>query len=509
MKLLIQAVDYFFIGFPCFYCCFLIVWKDTPHTSNVQRLRPWAGLCALLFSALSTLSSLTLPRFFACTIALALSGFAARRCVGKTVSFHNLLSALFFVFLIITLLELVIGLTAAAALRFVPLHGGFDWIRPCLSLGLSVLLAFALCRLFQAKALPFPSEHISALAVLCCALYAVSLMSAGQNGTSIPLHGFLLPLLLLSLLLCAVGLRDSRQKRLLKRELRHKTDELNRKTAEMKQLHTEIHTYRGLVQSNKNKVDEMAALVSRFHSASGIFQTEFAEEFDSLRQNTQEIYQLTAKHAEASFLVGQTLGKTGFPQLDLLLENCLKLCIENGVIFQLSVITPFEERYRPMELEGLHLAGMIAEHVLDALRAVRRAGVDGGEILMTMGFVGGEQAGSHWAGGARRNSFYSVDIFDNGEAFSLDILGRLGSGDGVTTGGSGIGFPTTLERLALCNGSLIVQDLDPQKNGGMSACVSLQFDGERRFEIRSDLRQAEIDLLRAKNPNADLLLLSR
>ena len=117
------------------------------------------------------------------------------------------------------------------------------------------------------------------------------------------------------------------------------------------------------------------------------------------------------------------------------------------------------------------LQTLLSDHIKDAVIAVEAKGEGSGKILLDL---------------SMQNDNYCITIYDNGVAFEIDTLSKLGM-ERVTThaesGGSGIGFMTTFETLKKAYASLIITEFDSTMP--FTKSVAFRFDGESSFIIQS------------------------
>lgn len=128
------------------------------------------------------------------------------------------------------------------------------------------------------------------------------------------------------------------------------------------------------------------------------------------------------------------------------------------------------------------LETLLCDHIKDAIIAIN-SGVDiKGKILVTI---------------TMNDDIYEISIKDNGIDFEIDTLAKLGLERVTThkdTGGSGIGFITTIETLKKSNASLIITEYKTKTP--FSKSITFRFDGLNIFIInsyRADLLKQSIN----------------
>lgn len=180
---------------------------------------------------------------------------------------------------------------------------------------------------------------------------------------------------------------------------------------------------------------------------------------------------LDETQTEVKHITGMNLPLTKVIAIDGLFSYYADMCQSEQINFQLNVggdIRQMIEHAIPRKA----LEDIIGVHVQNAINAVMMSDGSFRNILVYIGMS--------------ENS-YALSVHDGGISFSPETLIKLGT-QRVTTradkGGSGIGFMTTFETMKECKASLVIKEKEPE-SAGFSKSVTIRFDGQHRYIIRT------------------------
>lgn len=174
------------------------------------------------------------------------------------------------------------------------------------------------------------------------------------------------------------------------------------------------------------------------------------------------------------------LPSTKVPGIDLIFEHLQLKAAASGIDFNLRVngsINYMIENVIPLN----RLETLIGDHVEDAIIAINTGFNENRRILVMLGEMG---------------NCYAFSVQDSGIPFEVDTLLSLGIKPITThadTGGSGIGFMTTIETMEQCGASLIIEEKEPGTSN-YTKSVTIRFDGKNQYIIKS----YRADLIRLK-----------
>lgn len=100
-----------------------------------------------------------------------------------------------------------------------------------------------------------------------------------------------------------------------------------------------------------------------------------------------------------------------------------------------------------------------------------------------------------------KENFYEFCVYDSGIEFQKETLLKLGLEKATThedNGGTGIGYITTFETLNSCQASLIINELEPDKNN-YTKSITIRFDDKNEYIINT-YRFSEFSLIATSRP---------
>ena len=186
------------------------------------------------------------------------------------------------------------------------------------------------------------------------------------------------------------------------------------------------------------------------------------------------------------------LETTDIPELDNMFKYMQSECHKNNIEFKLKIIGNIHTLVNNI-IPKNKLETLIGDHLRDAINAVNMSNKENKEILAILGV---------------KDGMYEFSVFDTGINFDINVLLKLGL-EPITTngnnGGTGNGFMTTFETMHSTKASLIITEYSSEKESIYSKCVSIRFDKNNQYIIRSH-RANEI---KAKMTNRSIKVLKQ
>ena len=183
-----------------------------------------------------------------------------------------------------------------------------------------------------------------------------------------------------------------------------------------------------------------------------------------------EIKQISKEYNKQKVIA--ELPKTEIDIVDDMLDCMKEECIENSIDFELQIngnINHMVNNYIPKE----ELQILLADHIKDAIIAIRHSDNINRSILVRLGLIDG---------------IYSLYIYDSGIEFEIDTLINIGTKP-VTThneeGGTGMGFLNTFDTLKKHNATMIINEIGKESKDNYTKVIMIKFDNKNEFEIKS------------------------
>ena len=181
------------------------------------------------------------------------------------------------------------------------------------------------------------------------------------------------------------------------------------------------------------------------------------------------------------------LPSTNLLSIDSLFSYMYQKAKENQINFDVS-LTGNMDYFINNIIDESDLRTLLADLIENAIIASKVSSSK--YILITMGLS---------------DKYYSIDIFDNGEPFSEEILLNLGIKQSTThanDGGSGIGLMTIFEIIKKSHASFDIEEL--QNNHLFTKKVSICFDNLNQFRIKTN----RTDIRKSLSKRTDIIIMS-
>ena len=239
--------------------------------------------------------------------------------------------------------------------------------------------------------------------------------------------------------------------------LKEKDDEIEKLNQSNELLAKIVHRDNHLMNALGSAVD------AYFESGDSQFREDLLREIQTLAKERSELIEKAQRDSKL-------LPSTGNILIDSAVSNLYIKAAARGIDFSLTV-SETVDKIIGKYISQTDLQTLICDHIKDAVIAVESAGINNGKILVEL---------------SAKNNNYSITIFDNGAAFEIETLAKLGR-ERVTThpdsGGSGIGFMTTFETLRKAHACLVITEFENKIP--FSKSISFVFNGENKFIIQS------------------------
>ncbi len=251
------------------------------------------------------------------------------------------------------------------------------------------------------------------------------------------------------------------KKKLLVKELEETKAELNSKKEEVVSLEKEILDFNKRSHSIAHRQRSLEHRLNKL-----MLNSETAEEID-IKYKLQNISnELNEKSADVE------LTKTGIMSIDDMLDLMKTDCEENNIELHLQIsgnIYTMINHYIPED----ELEILIADHVKDAIIAVKHSNNVNKSILVKLGLI---------------EDCYGLYIYDSGIEFEKETLENLGKKPCTThkdEGGTGMGFMNTFDTLNKHKASLIINELGKPSKDNYTKVIMIKFDEKNEFKVIS------------------------
>ena len=258
------------------------------------------------------------------------------------------------------------------------------------------------------------------------------------------------------------------KQRLLVQDLEETKKELEDKKKEIKQLEQENLNFSKTSHSIAHK---QKALEYKLNELA--LKNEIAEEID-VKNRLNNITKQISEEPEIE------IPKTNISEIDDMLNYMKSECIKNKIKFEVqlngNIYQMINNHITKEELEIL-----IADHVKNAIIAVKCSNNSNRSILVRIGKIDGE---------------YSIYIYDSGIEFEINTLHKLGKIPSTThkeSGGTGMGFMNTFDTLKKHKASITINEYGKPVKDNYTKVIMIVFNKKDEFNIIS-YRQKEIEV---------------
>lgn len=258
------------------------------------------------------------------------------------------------------------------------------------------------------------------------------------------------------------------KQRLLVQDLEETKKELEDKKKEVKQLEQENLNFSKTSHSIAHK---QKALEYKLNELA--LKNEIAEEID-VKNRLNNITKQISEEPEIE------IPKTNISEIDDMLNYMKSECIKNKIKFEVqlngNIYQMINNHITKEELEIL-----IADHVKNAIIAVKCSNNSNKSILVRIGKIDGE---------------YSIYIYDSGIEFEINTLHKLGKIPSTThkeSGGTGMGFMNTFDTLKKHKASITINEYGKPVKDNYTKVIMIVFNKKDEFNIIS-YRQKEIEV---------------
>lgn len=258
------------------------------------------------------------------------------------------------------------------------------------------------------------------------------------------------------------------KQRLLVQDLEETKKELEDKKKEIKQLEQENLNFSKTSHSIAHKQKALEYKLNEL-----VLKNEIAEEID-VKNRLNNITKQISEEPEIE------IPKTNITEIDDMLNYMKSECIKNKIKFEVqlngNIYQMINNHITKEELEIL-----IADHVKNAIIAVKCSNNSNRSILVRIGKIDGE---------------YSIYIYDSGIEFEINTLHKLGKIPSTThkeSGGTGMGFMNTFDTLKKHKASITINEYGKPAKDNYTKVIMIVFNKKDEFNIIS-YRQKEIEV---------------
>lgn len=173
------------------------------------------------------------------------------------------------------------------------------------------------------------------------------------------------------------------------------------------------------------------------------------------------------------------LSKTNIELIDNMFRYMQFECYKNEIRFDLQICgNIYKMINNVINKETLEI--LLADHIKNAIIAVKHSGNSNKSILVKLGKIG---------------DCYGVCIYDSGIEFkeeTFKTLGKKPSSTHLDEGGSGMGFLNTFDTLNKYKASLIINEIGMPCEENYTKVIMIKFDGKNEFKVNSYRQQKAV-----------------
>lgn len=233
---------------------------------------------------------------------------------------------------------------------------------------------------------------------------------------------------------------------------------ISAKDSEIAYLREQNNALAKMIHKDNKLIPAMEYSVQKlFRSAESSENISFREEALKLLKELEQIFQDRSGLLRDYELTGKQLPPTGIVSVDILLAYMLQKSAKQNISF--DVIIPEDIQSMTERINCEDLRTLLADLLENALIAVSES--EQRKVLLII---------------ENKDGVYTVDVYDSGPSFSLEVLSNFGSRPVTThknSGGSGIGLMTISELCTKYHAVFAVEDLT--ENSSYRKKVSVRF----------------------------------
>jgi len=239
---------------------------------------------------------------------------------------------------------------------------------------------------------------------------------------------------------------------------KHKTNqEKERMEADNRRLSAQLH---------KSK-EILPAMVSVLEQVAGEKKIKSRQRACELLNEVHDLYGCQLKENQMDDLFLKSFGSTGLQLLDAQLMEYLVEAEGLKINLDIFIPEPINLFLKKKKINQLKFQRAVGDMIRNAFRAVERANIDEGEILVIIG--------------CKEEGTLEISVMDNGTAFPEKVLNNFGK-RGISEGGTGNGLADLAEFAREEAASLILEEAKEKET--FTKTLSLLFDGKNRLEIQ-------------------------
>lgn len=160
------------------------------------------------------------------------------------------------------------------------------------------------------------------------------------------------------------------------------------------------------------------------------------------------------------------MGTTGITLLDSHLQHYIMECARKNIVMDVFVSEPIVHDMQELKIAQLQMHNIMGDMIRNAIRAIERENKTDGKVLVIIG---------------KKETGMEIVVYDNGQMIPELVLEKFGE-RGVTTGGTGNGLADLVDLLNTYDGSLVIEEKDPESSAYTKG-IHLAFDGKSRREL--------------------------
>lgn len=298
-----------------------------------------------------------------------------------------------------------------------------------------------------------------------------------NNGNDNPIYAFAVIFILMSLIFIIVWWKSQLTKsyiyKLKNKEIEELNNTLENKNKRIKEMENEISCLSKIIHKDNKLIPAMELAVKNFlnnpESGNG---NNLVIELERLSEERKGI-------VHSLELSNKKLISTNILSIDSLMNYFLNKTYENGIDFNINTTGNVKDIVENVISES-DLNTLVADIIENAVISTKYN--NGHHILAIFD---------------AENRNFSIDIFDSGEKFDVNVLLNFGIKKITTHGndsGSGIGLMTTHEILSKYKASFAIEEFETT-NSSYTKKVSIVFDSKNLFTLKSKRTPEEIFLL--------------